>query len=142
ADLSEADCQEMLGNAAPGPHVEVTVTDTGSGLSPEVRGRLFRELFHSTKMRHRGLGLAVVYGVLQTYRGGIRFGPDPAQGTAVRLFLPTANQTLKPTGGNARACSEPRPRLLVVDDDPLILRFIATILESEGYRVQVAAEIG
>jgi CheY-like chemotaxis protein len=134
-DLTDADCQELLGGAVPGPYVEVTVTDTGMGLSPEARQRLFSNLFHSTKVRHRGLGLAMVYGVLLAARGGLRFGPDPAQGTAVRLFLPVA----------APLVSKPAPprvtkqRVLVVDDDPLILRFIATILESAGYRVQVAA---
>ena len=134
-DLSEADCQEMLGGAMPGPHIEVTVTDTGAGLTPEARQRLFADLFHSNKVRHRGLGLAMVYGVLQAARGGLRFGPDPAQGTAVRLFLPVAGLPV-PKQAPIR---EGKQRVLVVDDDPLILRFIATILEGVGYRVQVAA---
>src|SRR5262249_21668086 len=71
-ELGEADCQELLGGAGPGPHLEVTVADTGGGLSPEARRRLFHEVFFSTKPRHRGLGLAQVYGLLQGCRGGLR----------------------------------------------------------------------
>jgi len=92
-DLTDQDCLELLGNTAPGPHVEITIADSGCGFSPEARRRLFTEPFFSNKPRHRGLGLAVVYGILQTYRGGLRFGPDPEQGTVVRLFLPTRSTT-------------------------------------------------
>jgi signal transduction histidine kinase/ActR/RegA family two-component response regulator len=130
-ELSAADCRELLGAAVPGPHVEITVTDTGAGLSAETRQRLFHELFFSTKVRRRGLGLALVYGILQTHRGAISFGPGPAQGTAVRLFLPAAPaQALAPGQG---------PRVLVVDDDPLVLRFMCTVLDGAGFRTRSAA---
>jgi len=133
ADLTEPECQELLGNTSPGPHVEITIADSGCGLSPETRRRLFAELFFSTKLRHRGLGLAVVYGILQTYRGGLRFGPDPEQGTAVRVFLPALAPVAQP--GTERATTA---RVLVVDDDPLTLRFLCSVLEAAGYRVQAA----
>lgn len=135
-DLGEADCRALFGGAVPGRYIEVTVTDTGSGLAPEVRRRLFGDLFFSTKLRHRGLGLALVYGILQTYRGGLRFGPDPAQGTAVRLFLPAAASAVPPGLAGPRPQGE---RVLVVDDDPLIVRFVTTVLESAGYRTESAA---
>jgi CheY-like chemotaxis protein len=134
-ELDAADCEELLGSAAPGAHVELTVTDTGAGLSPEARRRLFHELFLSTKVRRRGLGLAVVYGILQTYRGALRFGPDPAQGTAVRLFLPAA---AAPRGGLGPTARGERPRVLLVDDDPLVLRFMSAVLEGAGYRTHAA----
>jgi signal transduction histidine kinase len=135
-ELAEADCQELFGAAASGRHVEVTVTDTGGGLPPEVRRRLFAEFFFSTKVRHRGLGLAVVHGILRTYRGGLRFGPDPAQGTAVRLFLPVAADGGLSEEPTARRQGE---RVLLVDDDPLILRFMTMVLEGAGYRTESAA---
>lgn len=134
-ELTEADCHALLGGAVPGPHVEVTVTDTGAGLSAETEQRLLRELFYSSKVRRRGLGLAVVYGVMQSYRGGLRFGPHPAQGTAVRLFLPAAAAPQAagpaPAGGAGR--------VLIVDDDPLVLRFISAVLEGAGLRTRAAA---
>jgi signal transduction histidine kinase/ActR/RegA family two-component response regulator len=136
-DLSEADCRGLLGSAAPGPHVEITVTDTGAGLSAELRGRLFHELFYSSKVRRRGLGLAIVYGIVQTYRGAIRFGPDPAQGTRVRLFLPAGAPP--PAVAPQAAARGQGPRMLVVDDDPLVLRFICTVLDGAGFCTRSAA---
>jgi signal transduction histidine kinase/ActR/RegA family two-component response regulator len=134
-ELCAADCHELLGDARPGAHVEITVTDTGSGLSPEARQRLFRELFFSTKVRRRGLGLAMVYGILHACRGAIRFGPDPAQGTAVRLYLPA----LAAPQAAARPATGAGARVLIVDDDPLVLRFMSSVLEGAGFRTRAAA---
>jgi CheY-like chemotaxis protein len=75
----------------------------------------------------------VVYGLLRGYGGGLRLGPDPAQGTAVRVFLPLAAVATRP------AAAEGRARVLAVDDDPLVLRFVAATLEGAGYQVQAAA---
>src|SRR5205823_5535480 len=70
AELDAAACAGLYGCARPGPHVEVRVADSGSGLEADVRRRLFREPFLTTKPRHRGLGLAVVYRILSAHHGG------------------------------------------------------------------------
>jgi signal transduction histidine kinase len=93
AELSDEACSGLLGNAQPGPHLEVTVTDTGCGLSPRLRGRLFREPLLSTKPGHRGLGLAVVFGILRAQRGGFRLDGGAEGGTVCRLFLPVAQES-------------------------------------------------
>jgi signal transduction histidine kinase len=93
AELPAEACPELLGGAQPGPHLEVSVTDTGCGLSPRLRGRLFREPLLSTKPGHRGLGLAVVFGILRAHRGGFRLDDGDDGGTVVRLFLPLARET-------------------------------------------------
>jgi signal transduction histidine kinase len=89
-ELSEAEARGYLGKVAPGPHVLVTVSDTGSGIKPEVRRRLFVEPFFTTKVRHRGLGLAIVCRTLCTHRGGIQIDSvsPPGSGTCVRIALP------------------------------------------------------
>lgn len=89
-ELSADDCGELLGAAAPGPFVTVSVADTGPGIRPEVRQRLFVEPFYTTKARHRGLGLAVVYRTLQAHGGGIRLDAGTPQGTLARVYLPAA----------------------------------------------------
>jgi signal transduction histidine kinase len=91
-ELTDADARGYLGLPTAGPHLLVTVTDTGIGMKPEVRSRLFAEPFLTTKVRHRGLGLAIVYRVLCVHRGGIQFDPVPAPGTGtqVRVVLPLA----------------------------------------------------
>lgn len=90
-DLSAADAAGYLGAVSPGPHVEVTVIDSGPGIKPDTRARLFADPFVTTKVRHRGLGLAIVYRTLAAHRGGVRIGPaDPGPGTAARFVVPPA----------------------------------------------------
>jgi signal transduction histidine kinase len=91
-DLSPADARGFLGQVGPGPHVEIAVQDNGPGIRPEVRSKLFAEPFHTTKVRHRGLGLAIVYRTLYAHRGGVRLdpAPPPETGTVARVVIPPA----------------------------------------------------
>jgi signal transduction histidine kinase len=91
-ELSDADARGFLGRVGVGGCLQVTVSDTGTGIKPEVRRRLFVEPFYTTKVRHRGLGLAIAYRVLCAHRGGIQIEPVPAPGTGtqVRVVLPLA----------------------------------------------------
>ena len=89
-DLSLEHCLGLLGKTHPGPYVELTVADSGCGFTPEARRRIFAEPFFSTKPRHRGLGLAAIYGVLMNSAGGIRLGHGVENGTQVHIYLPTA----------------------------------------------------
>ena len=87
--LAASDCLELLGKPAPGPHVQLTINDTGIGLTAEVQQRLFRDMFFTTKGRQRGLGLVTVYGIMQCYHGGFRLYSEPDRaGTTVEMFLP------------------------------------------------------
>jgi len=81
---------DLMGNPAPGSCVEVVVADSGPGLSPDARRRLFLEPFFTTKPRHRGLGLAVVYRILNAHRGSFRLEAVPSSGLAVHVLLPLA----------------------------------------------------
>jgi signal transduction histidine kinase/CheY-like chemotaxis protein len=139
ANLTEHDALELIGNARPGRHVEITITDTGSGLSSETRRRLFGDVFFSTKNRQRGLGLAMVYTYLAANQGGLRFGPDPEQGTAVRVYLPVAADR---NGTSPRGAGESCAPVLVVDDDPMVLEVVCNLLTQAGYRVQGTTEPG
>lgn len=89
-ELSPEQAKEYLGQVGPGPHVEMMVRDAGPGIKPEVRAKLFAEPFFTTKVRHRGLGLAVVYRTLFAHRGGVRLEPAPDAGTAARAVIPPA----------------------------------------------------
>jgi CheY-like chemotaxis protein len=146
-ELSDSGCRDLFGNAQPGKHVEITISDSGIGLSEATRPRLVRELFFSTKARRRGLGLALVQSILHRFKGGLCFGPDPAQGTTVRLFLPVAGaedrgSRIEDRGSlNQSSILNPRSsvRILVVDDDPEILRMACQVLANAGFDVQAAA---
>ena len=139
-ELSADDCLELYGDARPGPHVEVAVTDAGPGLDAETAGRLFAEPFFSAKPRRRGFGLAVAYGILHAHHGGIRLRPGAAGGTVAEAYLPAAAPAPSAAPPAAAAAAAGRgDRVLVVDDDPNILRFICATLERAGYRAQGAS---
>lgn len=89
-ELNASEAKAYLGQAGPGAHVEVMVQDAGSGIKPEVRAKLFVEPFYTTKVRHRGLGLAIVYRTLFAHRGGVRIDPGQDAGTVVRVVFPLA----------------------------------------------------
>jgi signal transduction histidine kinase/FixJ family two-component response regulator len=135
-DLSAEDCLNLYGDARPGSYVEIAVTDSGPGLSPDVAKRIFAELFFTNKPRRRGFGLAVAYGVLHAHRGGLRLRPAASGGTIAEMYVPVAELPI-PAVPVAQQAGK-GDRILVVDDDKSILRMICATLERAGYRVQAA----
>jgi signal transduction histidine kinase len=110
-ELSTADAKAYLGHVGPGTYIEVTVKDSGTGIKPEVRAKLFAEPFYTTKVRHRGLGLAVVFRTLHAHGGGIRIETPtpPDHGTVVRVVLPP---------GAVRPAVAPAPRTIATAHYP------------------------
>src|SRR5262249_20680509 len=94
----------------------------------------FVEPFFSTKPRHRGLGLPIVFGILRSFQGGFRIDAGPIGGTQVRLYLPSAARPAAPVPEEARPASVQGDRMLVVDDDPMVLRLVCATLEQSGFR--------
>lgn len=89
-ELAESEARDLLGNASAGPFVGMTISDEGPGVKEEHRKRLFVEPFFTTKVRHRGLGLSVIYRIVHAHRGGVRYEAPPGGGSIVHLFLPLA----------------------------------------------------
>jgi len=127
--------------APPGAYVAIFVSDTGLGMKPEVKARLF-ELFFTTKEpgRGTGLGLTAVKRFVDESSGFIRVRSEEGQGTTVSIYLPVAR--LKPTW-RPPSPRGPAPRgtetVLVVDDDAQVRRAMVAVLEGHGYRVTQAA---
>lgn len=92
-DLNHAAEINYLGRVSPGRYVEVQIHDSGSGITPAVRERLFTEPLYTTKFRHRGLGLATVFRILYAHEGGIRLDDraEPHSGTVARFLVPAAD---------------------------------------------------
>jgi signal transduction histidine kinase/ActR/RegA family two-component response regulator len=125
--------------------VEIAVTDTGEGMSEEVRSRVFDPFFTTKGKAGMGLGLAVSYGIVRRHEGQIEAESDAGRGTTFRIKLPAAKSTAR-----AEAATEPptitlmpqKPgatRVLVVDDEENVRELLRDILESEGYQVRLAA---
>jgi PAS domain S-box-containing protein len=117
-------------------HVEVS--DTGRGMDEETRRRCLEPFFTTKGERGTGLGLAMVYGMVQRHSGDIEIESAPGIGTTVRLSFAL------PTGGvdggqPSEAPVHPsRLRILIVDDDPLVLKAMRDTLESSGHKVTAA----
>lgn len=127
-ELPFTDAPECTEGLPPGPYVELTVADAGTGISTEVAERIY-EPFFSTKAEGRGLGLASVYGAVQNHHGAIGFTSTPT-GTTFKVYLPV--NVSVPSSGSLRAASTTK-RALVVDDEASVRQVIVRILRRSGY---------
>ena len=119
-------------------HLLLEVGDTGIGMSEETRKRCL-EPFYSTKgKRGTGLGLAMVYGVMERHGGQIDIESELGQGTVIKLILPLRHFP----GADPVDCGNDSPSLplniLCIDDEPLLRELLKEILERDGHRVSVA----
>ena len=137
----DVDYAQMYPDIRTGRYVLVAVTDTGSGMSEEVRQRAF-EPFFTTKPTGAGtgLGLSMVYGFVKQSGGHIQIYSELEQGTSVRIFLPLveAVQTsgeLAPGAGEMDAMPRGSETILVVEDDARVRRVTTARLRSLGYEV-------
>jgi len=129
----------------PGETVVLTVSDTGVGMTPEVRSHLF-EPFFTTKERGKGtgLGLATVYGIVTQHNGHISFASQPGQGTCCRVLLPVRKEVV--AGGmigDDAAFTELNGKgewLIVGEDEEPVRKMLVQALESHGYHVLEACD--
>jgi len=127
--------------AEPGPHVMLAVSDTGSGMDPEILSHIF-EPFFTTKEQGRGtgLGLSTVYGIVKQSGGNIWVYSEPGQGSTFKIYLPRAEKPIdwsptdrpSPQGTTTRRGDA---TILLVEDEPAVRRLATRILEGHGYQV-------
>jgi len=118
--------------------IRVAVIDRGTGIQAKHLGKIFDPYF-STKQKGSGLGLAVVYSIVKKHEGEISVASEPGRGSRFDVVLPAV-----PHAASPKPASEPLPRgrgrVLVMDDEPTILRFMQHLLSELGYEVGVAAD--
>ena len=131
---------------APGEYVMVSVGDTGSGMTEEVRARAFEPFFTTKEVgKGSGLGLSQVFGLAKQSGGGVAIETELGRGTTIRIFLPRANGA--PAGQGAEAETAPAAHedhlvVLVVDDDDAVREVTAGLLSDLGYNVVEAGSGG
>jgi CheY-like chemotaxis protein len=113
----------------------VSVSDTGTGMSAEVRERAFEPFFTTKGVNGTGLGLAEVYGIARRHRGRAEIDSMPGQGTTVRLVFPPATKPLETPSSGMRAIRQPR-RVLLVEDHADSREFMQSLMESDGHTVE------
>jgi PAS domain S-box-containing protein len=124
----------------PGPHLCLTVRDTGSGMHPEVMERAFEPFFTTKPMgQGTGMGLAIVHGIVTSHQGAIAVTSAPGQGTTFSIYLPRVEEP--PPSDEPAAVPAPvsrgQERLLVVDDEEALARLEGEVLTGLGYEVTV-----
>jgi PAS domain S-box-containing protein len=129
-------------DVAPGQYVMLAVTDTGTGMTPEVLRQAF-EPFFSTKEEGKGtgLGLSMVYGFVKQSGGHVKIYSEPGQGTTVKLYLPrttAAEDALAPY--EAQPAVGGSETILVAEDDEAVRTTVVEMLTDLGYRVLKAAD--
>ncbi len=134
--LHDADRDRYL-NAPPGHYVMLEVSDTGCGMEPGIQAHLFEPFFTTKKVGEgTGLGLSVVYGIVQQNAGDIAVESVSEQGTRFRVYLPQVEAPLSPDHTGAA----PSPvvgweTILLVEDEDHVRELIREMLELQGYRV-------
>jgi PAS domain S-box-containing protein len=131
-------------DVTPGDYVLLAVTDTGTGMSPEVLARALEPFFTTKEVgRGSGLGLPMIFGFVKQSDGHMKIYSEVGHGTTVRIYLPRAD-TAKPAHGAAVASEEELPggseTILVVEDDEGVRSLAMTQLKALGYRVLEARD--
>ena len=129
---------------APGQYVSICVTDTGTGMSAEVKEKAFDPFFTTKPLgQGTGLGLSMVYGFVRQSGGQVRIYSEPRKGTTMSLYLPRhlgeaeeapEAHALEPAHEGAGET------VLVVDDEPTLRMLICDVLEDHGYKVLLARD--
>ena len=124
-------------NAKRGRYIRITVADTGCGIASEIQDRVFDPFFTAKKQGEgTGMGLAMVYGIVQNHEGSIDLDSEEGRGTRLKVYLPltvgspaiaAAPEKIEPIRGNGR--------ILVVDDEEVVRRLIDDLLTDLGYEV-------
>lgn len=125
-----------------GERVCCVVSDTGIGMTEEVRRRVFDPFFTTKGFRGTGLGLSMVYGIVTRHGGEVEVRSQPGQGSAFTLWLPAAREAAPPPERPAEAA--PRPlrsaRVLVIDDEEEIREVLVELLRGQGHAVVGCAD--
>ncbi len=131
-------------DSQPGQFVCLTISDTGSGMTPEVLGHLFEPFFTTKDIgKGTGLGLATVYGIVKQHHGWVDVQTQVNRGTAFRVFFPVSDHKEEavaeptPEGANAPGTET----ILLAEDEQALREMVAEVLTLRGYRV-LAAESG
>jgi two-component system, cell cycle sensor histidine kinase and response regulator CckA len=130
--------QDRNAQLAAGAYVCAEIADDGCGIEAEVLPRIFEPFFTTKRAsKHRGLGLAWVYGIVTNHGGGVAVSSQPGGGTSVRVYLPADKKFVKEEVANVADLSG-TGTILMVDDEDLLLTMGETVLSAYGYKVLTA----
>ena len=125
----------------PGSYVKLTVSDTGAGITPQVRDRIFEPYFTTKEIGEgTGLGLSLVHGIVKTYGGAIVIESEPGVGSTFHVYFPRLKKAPAPVQEMEDMVPGGHERVLLADDESSIRTLAKRILEQKGYKVKVASD--
>jgi PAS domain S-box-containing protein len=127
--------------AKPGPHVVISVSDTGHGIPPTIIHRIFDPFFTTKGVgKGTGLGLSTVMGIVKSHGGFLTVYSEPGRGTVFKVYLPAQVEAVVPQAGksSAPASTGHNELILVVDDEDMICEMMNRTFLKHGYRVLIA----
>ncbi len=134
---TDADDPALAGERmdAPGGLVKIRISDTGCGISPDIKELIFEPYF-TTKgpSEGTGMGLATVYGIVKSMDGLITCESKPGRGSAFTVFFPATDDRIETTRPETEALVRGHERILVVDDEESIIKVLSESLEFLGYK--------
>jgi PAS domain S-box-containing protein len=141
--LLDENASHLHPEARPGRYVLLRVSDTGSGMTPDILDRIFDPFFTTKELgKGTGLGLATVQGIVKSHGGFINVYSEPGTGSTFSVYVPAAVTT--ESSASVSADSEPESgngqTLLLVDDEEFVLKVTASALEANGFRVITARD--
>ncbi|MDD2732984.1 MAG: response regulator [Desulfuromonadaceae bacterium] len=138
--LDSSHCRSSAFSILPGPYIEISVSDTGCGMTKELIQRIFEPFFTTKGVgKGTGLGLAAVYSTITDHHGCISIISEPGIGSIFKLYLPLAPEK-KNTVSATKELIRGSGGILLVDDEEIIRDVGKTLLEELGYRVYLAED--
>jgi len=139
-ELDSDYCESSSFEITPGPYIEISVSDTGTGITKENIQHIFEPFFTTKEVgKGTGLGLAAVYGTVTDHHGCITISSEPGLGTVFKLYLPLSSEK----NMEVTSCSElvrGTGGVLLVDDEEILRSVGKSLLEELGYRVYLAED--
>ncbi len=133
---ADASLLYLYPDLAAGPCIRLTVSDSGHGMEPAVRERIFDPYFTTKKVGEgTGMGMALVQGIIKNHGGAINVYSEPGTGTDFHIFLPTIVGEILPEAAEGTSVHGGTERILFVDDEAILTEMGVELLESLGYTV-------
>ncbi|OGF67173.1 MAG: hypothetical protein A2Y62_07110, partial [Candidatus Fischerbacteria bacterium RBG_13_37_8] len=123
-------------NVAPGQYVLLSISDTGCGMTPDIKEKIF-DPFFTTKGKGTGLGLSTVYGIVKQTGGSISVYSEPSKGTTFKIYLPRIDEPFQKEKKQKmkESMSGGGETVLIVEDDDMVRKLAVRILQQRGYKI-------